>query len=182
MKSSVLDRGEFMPVPEPVLGIEAETAMHFNPSMNVVYRQALPEDTAACLILRGKTRENAVSVERLEAAGITLESWAAGIRDGSLPGYVAVCGGDIVGYCFGDSRTGEIVVLALLPDHEFRGMGRHLLGLMVAQLGRLGFKRLFLGCSSDSRTRSYGFYRHLGWRSTGMFDAANDEILEYFLR
>jgi ribosomal protein S18 acetylase RimI-like enzyme len=150
--------------------------------MNVTYRQAVPEDTAACLILRGKTRENAVSVERLQQAGITLESWAAGIRDGSLPGHVAVCGGEIVGYCFGDSRTGEVVVLALLPAYERQGIGRHLLGLMVAQLGRGGFKRLFLGCSSDPRTRSYGFYRHLGWRSTGTFDAANDEILGYFLQ
>jgi hypothetical protein len=29
--------------------------------------------------------------------------------------------------------------------------------------------------------RSYGFYRHLGWRSTGSFDDRGDEILEYRL-
>lgn len=45
----------------------------------------------------------------------------------------------------------------------------------------LGFDRLFLGCSSDPQTRSYGFYRHLGWKSTGTIDQHQDEILEYFL-
>jgi len=27
----------------------------------------------------------------------------------------------------------------------------------------------------------YGFYRHLGWRSTGTFDAAGNEVLEYIV-
>lgn len=29
--------------------------------MSIVYRKAVPEDTAACLALRGQTRENAFS-------------------------------------------------------------------------------------------------------------------------
>ena len=70
----------------------------------VVYRNALPEDIAACIELRGKTRENAISVERCRSAGITLESWTRDVADGALPGHVALSGGKIVGYCFG-SRT-----------------------------------------------------------------------------
>ena len=58
--------------------------------------------------------------------------------------------------------------------------GKTLLDMMVRDLRALGFERLFLGCSADPKTRSHGFYRHLGWRSTGKFDAAGDEILEYF--
>jgi GNAT superfamily N-acetyltransferase len=157
-------------------------AAHFNRLMDIVYRKALPEDTAACIDLRGRTRENAVSVERLKAAGITLESWRSDVAEGSLPGHVALSGGEIVGYCFGDSRSGEVVVLALLPAYEARGIGRHLLGLMVDELKLLGFERLFLGCSADPDVRSYGFYRHLGWRSTGKRDAAGDEVLEFFPR
>jgi len=147
--------------------------------MTVAYRRAIPDDTPACLVLRGMTRENAFSVERLAALGITLESWRAGIADGSLPGHVATEGGKIVGYCFGERETGEIAVLALLPEHEGQGVGRTLLSLVVAEFKDFGFHRLFLGCSADPASRSYGFYRHLGWRSTGSFDDRGDEILEY---
>ncbi|MGP9806978.1 GNAT family N-acetyltransferase [Halomonas sp. AOP12-C2-37] len=148
--------------------------------MKVSYRIATPDDTAECIALRGKTRENAFSIEQLEELGITLDSWKAGISDGSLPGYVGVSEGKIIGYCFGDSEAGEIVVLALLPEYESKGVGKVLLDKMIESFRSLGFERLFLGCSSDTKARSYGFYRHLGWRSTGLFDDAGDEILEYF--
>jgi len=148
--------------------------------MKVSYRTATPDDTAECIALRGKTRENAFSIEQLEELGITLDSWKVGISDGSLPGYVGVSEGKIIGYCFGDSEAGEIVVLALLPEYESKGVGKVLLDQMIESFRSLGFERLFLGCSSDPKARSYGFYRHLGWRSTGLFDDAGDEILEYF--
>lgn len=149
--------------------------------MTIAYRRAAPDDTPACIVLRGMTRENAFSVERLAALGITLESWSSSVADGSLPGHVATENGRIVGYCFGERETGEIAVLALLPDHEEKGIGRTLLNLVVADFKDFGFNRLFLSCSSDPAVRSYGFYRHLGWRSTGSFDDRGDEILEYRL-
>ena len=148
--------------------------------MNVVYRRAVPEDVAACIDLRGKTRENSISVERLRALGVTLETWTRDIAEEALPGHVCLFGGKVVGYCFGVKATGEIAVLALLPEFENRGIGKTLLNKMILDFRSLGFDRLFLGCSPNPKTRSYGFYRHLGWRSTGTFDAANDELLEYF--
>ncbi|PCF93880.1 GNAT family N-acetyltransferase [Vreelandella nigrificans] len=147
--------------------------------MKITYRRAVPEDTPECIALRGKTRENAFSVEQLMELGITLDSWKTGISDGSLPGYVGISEGEIIGYCFGDRKTGEIVVLALLPEYESKGIGRALLNRMIENFKALGFERLFLGCSSDPNARSYGFYRHLGWRSTGIFDDADDEVLEF---
>lgn len=148
--------------------------------MTLIYRPARGEDVAACIDIRGKTRENAFSAEDLAAAGVTLESWTAAILDGSLPGYVATVDGTVAGYCFGDRQTGEIVVLALLPDYEGLGAGKTLLNLVVRDLKALGFQRLTLGCARDPAVRSHGFYRHLGWRSTGTFDDRNDEVLEYF--
>lgn len=145
----------------------------------IAYRPAVPADAADCVTLRGRTRENAVSAERLQAIGITAASWGDDIRTGALPGHVCTCDAQIVGYCFGDSATGEVVVLALLPAFENRGIGKELLRRVVAQLQGLGHRRLFLGCSADPRSRSYGFYRHLGWRSTASFDKHGDEILEY---
>jgi GNAT superfamily N-acetyltransferase len=144
------------------------------------YRPATPSDIPACVELRGKTRENAISAERLAEMGITVESWATDVRSGALPGYVCTDQEVIAGFCFGDKAAGEVVVLALVPPYEARGVGRHLLGLVVAHLQDLGHKRLFLGCSADPSTRSYGFYRHLGWASTGTFDRAGDEVLELY--
>lgn len=150
--------------------------------MTIAYRKAVPGDTPACILLRGMTRENAFSVEQLAERGITLESWRDAIADGSLPGHLATEDGKIVGYCFAHADSGEIAVLALLPSHEGKGIGRKLLALMVEDLRQHGLTRLFLGCSADPKVRSHGFYRHLGWRSTGGFDEAGDEVLEYTLR
>ena len=142
------------------------------------FSRARPDDARDCVRLRGLTRENAVSEERLREYGVTLQSWAADIASGALPGWVARSSGDLVGYCFGAVTTGEVVVLALHPQHEGRGLGRQLLQRVVYELRSHGHARLFLGCSPDPGVRSYGFYRHLGWHSTGTFDAHGDEVLQ----
>jgi GNAT superfamily N-acetyltransferase len=142
------------------------------------YRTATPQDTAECIRIRGLTRENAVSAERLASLGITLEAWSDDIWSGVLRGCICMAGTEMAGYCFGDTATGEIVVLALLPAFEGRGIGRELLARVGAQLHALGHQRLFLGCSADPAVRSHGFYRHLGWRSTGGVDGHGDEVLE----
>ena len=146
--------------------------------MSLEFRPALPEDVAECLDVRGRTRQNAASEEFLHSIGITTESWAENIRCGALPGYVCTVAGNIVGFCFGARETGEIEVVAMLPDFEDRGIGRELLNKTVETLAGLGHRRIFLACSPDPKSRSYGFYRHLGWRSTATFDQYGDEILE----
>ena len=143
------------------------------------YRLAVPSDTGECIVLRGMTRENAITAPRLASYGITAESGAKQIEDGRIIGYICIDANRIVGYCYGDRHTGEIQVLALLPDYEGRGIGKTLLSHVVAHLRSIGFKRLFLGCSKNPDHRSYGFYRHLGWRSTGTLDAHGDEMLEF---
>lgn len=158
-----------------------ESAPAVAAAMPLAFRCATPDDVPACLILRGRTRQNAISVERLASMGITEASWSEDVRSDALAGYVCCDDAAIVGYCFGDKASGEVVVLALLPAYEARGIGRRLLGLVIEHLAEVGHERLFLGCAADPATRSHGFYRHLGWVSTGTFDAAGDEILECFL-
>jgi GNAT superfamily N-acetyltransferase len=131
--------------------------------------------------IRGRTRENAVSAERLAEFGITADSWREDIQSGALPGHVYLVDQEIAGYCFAIRKTGEIAVLALLPEQEGKGIGRELLGLMLQDLRALGFKRAFLGCSPDPASRSYGFYRRLGWKSTGKYDSHGDEVLELWM-
>ena len=146
--------------------------------MHFEYRSASPLDAPDCVRIRGLTRENAVSAQRLAAFGITVESWANDIRSGELPGFVCVASAEMAGYCFGSSTTGEVIVLALQPAYEGLGIGRKLLNLVVAHLRSVGHDRLFLGCSPDPAVRSYGFYRYLGWQSTGTVDHHGDEVLE----
>ena len=146
--------------------------------MHLEYRLAVREDAAECIELRGKTRQNPASEELLRSMGITAESWGANIDSGAVRGDVCSCEGQMVGYCFGAAETGEIQVLAVLPDFEDQGIGRELLQRTVNQMAELGHSRLFLGCNPDPASRSHGFYRHLGWRSTGTFDKYGDEILE----
>ena len=146
--------------------------------MHLTYRSAQPADAAECVAVRGRTRENAFSEEQLRSIGITAKSWGENIRSGALPGHVCTSAGNIVGYCFGSRDSGEIEVLVVLPEFEDRGIGRELLHRTAGSLAELGHRRLFLGCSPIPTSRSYGFYRHLGWRSTGTFDQRGDEILE----
>lgn len=141
-------------------------------------RPAQPADAARCIALRGRTRENAVPADQLDSLGITADTWAEGMESGRLCGHVAIDHGEMVGYAFGDTATGEVVVLALLPTHEGQGLGRELLGRVVHALRQAGHARLFLGCTRDPGARSHGFYRHLGWRPTGQTDALGDEVLE----
>lgn len=148
--------------------------------VHLSFRLAVSGDIPACLDLRGKTRENAISIESLAQMGITLESWVHDVQTGVLTGFVCTDEEAIAGYCFGENATGEIVVLALLPEYENQGVGRNLLAMVMKHLRSLGHGRLFLGCAADPAVRSHGFYRHLGWESTGGFDRAGDEVLEHF--
>jgi GNAT superfamily N-acetyltransferase len=145
--------------------------------MPIHYRPALADDAAACIDLRGRTRENAFTAAQLAALGITVESWAAGIAEGDFVGRIAWEGERMAGYCFADRGSGEVLVLALLPEYEGRGIGRQLLQQVVSLTRDAGHRRLFLACSADPRSRSHGFYRYLGWRPTGAIDEAGDEIL-----
>lgn len=144
----------------------------------VTLHPAPPERAADYIRLRGLTRENAVPAERLAALGITAATWSEDIRRGELTGTMALAGDTLVGYGFGSLSTGEVVVLALDPAFEGRGLGRQLLQAVVDALRRAGHTRLFLGCAADPAVRSHGFYRHLGWRSTGTVDRYGDEVLE----
>lgn len=145
----------------------------------IQFQAALPHHVAACIAVRGKTRQNAVSAARLAELGVTEASWSADVQADRLPGILAFDDEQLAGYCFGDVTSGEIVVLALLPEFEGRGLGRALLDRAMGQLRERGHQRLFLGCSADPASRSHGFYRHLGWAPTGKRDRLGDEELEF---
>ena len=131
--------------------------------------------------MRRSSRTDQAKRSLSRAAGLARhnpESWGNETRTGKLIGHVCLDEGRIVGYGFGQTETGEVVVLALLPEYESKGIGKELLSRVVQDLRACGHQRLFLGCSRDPASRSYGFYRRLGWRSIGTYDSNGDEVLE----
>lgn len=160
-------------VAERVARVQAAIA-----GLPVQLTRSIPADAPELIRLRGLTRENPIPAARLAELGISAESWAADVASGRLTGHVARRAGQLLGYGFGDLQTGEVVVMALLPEAEGRGLGRQLLSRVEEDLRARGHRRRFLYCAADPAVRSHGFYRHLGWRGTGQIDAHGDERLE----
>lgn len=145
--------------------------------MTVTFRQVCEADIEELLDVRAATRENALSRDQLARMGITAAAIAESLAAGTTRGWVCSRDSRIVGFCMGDSERGEVLVLALLPDYERRGIGKALLSRVVDWLGSFNPPRIWLGTSPNPDTRAHGFYRALGWQPTGETDAHGDEVL-----
>ena len=129
--------------------------------------------------VRSSTRQNAISKRQLVEWGFTPRSIADGLESGDLAGVVCECDGSVVGFCTGDAGTGEVIVLAVLPEHEGKGVGLSMLELVVQELSKREHERIWLACSPDPNSRSHGFYRRNGWIETGEKLENGDDILVF---
>jgi GNAT superfamily N-acetyltransferase len=145
--------------------------------MGLVFREALPSDVEGLFSVRARTRENPISKERLASLGITSESTAKNIAIGRVRIWVCLHESNLVGFCGGDVETAEVLVLAVLPEYEYKGIGTALLSRVVEWLRSAGFYTMWLAASPDVRVRAHGFYRSLGWRPNGEKMQNGDEIL-----
>lgn len=143
----------------------------------MIFRPTEPDDMDALFDVRSRTRENPLSREELAGWGFTPEGTRRAFAAGECIGWVCEDGGNIVGFCSGDTTTGEIIVVAVLPDHERRGIGIGLLERVVGTLVAKGLHSFWLACSPDPRIRSHGFYRANGWAPNGKVLENGDEIL-----
>jgi len=139
------------------------------------YRAMKREDVDEVLRVRTLTRENALTTEQLAGLGITPESTRDLLGD-DVKGWVCEESGAILGFAMGDALSGEVLVLAVLAQHEGRGIGRELLGTVRDWLFSRGHSGLWLLTNPDPAVRSHGFYRRLGWRPTGE-RRGRDEVL-----
>jgi len=85
----------------------------------------------------------------------------------------------VVGHCWGDLVTGEILSLGVVKDYEGRGIGRKLLSLVVGRLRAEGVRRIWLVAPAASDRRAFGCYRALGWRPTGEKREGDSEVMEF---
>jgi ribosomal protein S18 acetylase RimI-like enzyme len=143
----------------------------------LMFRELQTTDIESLFSVRARTRENPISMAGLATLGITPESTRNAIARGWLRGWVCTAEGSVVGFCTGNSDTGEVMVLAVLPEYEARGIGRRLLSLVVEWLRSRNHDRIWLAASPDPKVRAYGFYRSLGWHATGEELRNGDEIL-----
>lgn len=133
----------------------------------MTYREILPEDIGALFRVRTATQENAFTLEELHALGITEESISLMLQS-THQGWLCEIDGQVVGFCMGDLSTGEIWVLAVLPEFEGRGIGSELLALTERPLWAAGYKKLWLLTGVDRSLRAYSFYKSHGWREVGV--------------
>ena len=132
------------------------------------YREMQKEDIAEVLRLRTLTRENALSEGELKALGITPESVAEELG-GITRGWICESDHRILGFTIGSGKSGEMMVVAVLPEAEGMGIGRRLMSLVQNWLFSLGHRELWLMENPDPNIRAYSFYRKLGWEPVGEF-------------
>lgn len=146
--------------------------------MELTYRATQVDDIEDMFWVRARTRQNAVSKEYLATLGITPASSAADMASGRVKGWGCFHNSSLVGFCNGNSATGEVLVLAVLAKYEGNGIGTRLLSHVVEWLRSTGLQRPWLAASPDPRIRAHGFYRAIGWQAIGRRLENGDEILE----
>jgi len=128
----------------------------------VRFREITAEDVPALFYVRTRTRENAYTIEQLQDLGITRASVAAKIA-ASFKGWLCVDADQVVAFSMADRSTGELWVVAVLPEYERRGIGNALMNRAEEWLSAEGWTRAWLTTDVDPTLRAYGFYRRRGW-------------------
>ena len=130
-------------------------------------REAAETDVEALFRVRTSVRQNHQSREELAALGVTPESVAAMLAT-TARAWVAEEEGTAVAFSMADASQGTVFAMFVRPGWEGRGLGRALMREAEAWLFARGCAEIWLLTGGDPALRAHGFYRHLGWRGTGV--------------
>ena len=125
-------------------------------------REITKDDVADLFAVRVATHENRLTREELASLGITEESVKEKL-DASFKGWLYEVDGKVVGFAIGDKTTGELWVIAVLPEYVGKGIGSQLLITVENWLRAEGCARLWLTTDVDTGLKAYSFYRRHGW-------------------
>lgn len=142
------------------------------------YREIAPEDVPALFDVRVVTHENRLTREELHAMGITIES----VRErlgGSYRGWLCEADGRTVGFAIGDQATGELWVIAVLPEYIGMGIGSNLLRRVETWLVESGCTHLWLTTDVDPTLKAYTFYRQHGWQDDRVEEGMRYMVKDY---
>jgi ribosomal protein S18 acetylase RimI-like enzyme len=126
------------------------------------FREISAADVPALFDVRPRTRENAMTVEELQRLGINPQSVTESLGK-STKGWLCEDSGRVVAFSMADRATGELLVVAVLPEYEGMGVGGRLMALAEEWLAASGCERAWLTTDLDTTLRAYGFYRKRGW-------------------
>jgi len=128
----------------------------------VNFRPIADPDVGALFDVRTRTRENSYTLAELHRLGITPESVRARLAT-TFAGWLCGDGDRVVAFAMADRSTGELWVIAVLPEYEGRGIGGELMRRAEEWLWASGCERAWLTTDVDTSLRAYRFYRHRGW-------------------
>ncbi|MCH9657015.1 MAG: GNAT family N-acetyltransferase [Planctomycetes bacterium] len=126
------------------------------------FREIQREDIPALFAVRIATWDNPRGEAELNALGITVDSVSQMLEE-SHRGWLCEIENRVVGFVLGNKETGEMWVIAVLKEHEGKGIGKQLLTRIEEWLWSEGWKEIWLTTDLDESHRAVGFYRHLGW-------------------
>lgn len=141
----------------------------------ITIREMTVTDLPEVFSVRVSTTENVVTTEELEEEYEVTPETLAKAMDQSAKGWICESAGKIVGFAMGDGESGEMTVLAVLPEYERRGVGKKLLTTVRDWLFDLGHDELWLLTTPDPNFRAYGFYLSQGWTATGELIGEDEE-------
>lgn len=126
------------------------------------FREITAADVPALFDVRPRTRENAMTLEELQQLDINPQSVTASLGQ-TTKGWLCADADCVVAFSMADRATGEILVIAVLPEYEQKGIGGKLMASAEEWLAASGCKRAWLSTDLDTTLRAYGFYRSRGW-------------------
>jgi ribosomal protein S18 acetylase RimI-like enzyme len=138
-------------------------------AMGKMLREITEKDIPDLFKVRVRTHENCLTYEQLKSLGITEESVKARL-EGSLKGWLYEVDNQVVGFAMGDGATGEMWVIAVLPEFVGKGIGSKLLIAVENWLFACGCQQLWLTTDIDTSLKAYSFYRQHGWIDTRIED------------
>ena len=126
------------------------------------FREITEADIPALFAVRVSTHENKLTYDELRALGITEQSVKARLN-GSFKGWLCEADNRVVGFAMGDKSTGELWVIAVLPEYLGQKIGSRVLTTVENWLEENGCTRLWLTTDIDPSLKAYSFYRTHGW-------------------
>lgn len=126
------------------------------------FREVTAADVPSLFHVRTRTRENRYTLEELAALDISEQTVVEKLAS-SFRGWLCQSDDRVVGFSMADRATGELWVIAVLPEFERMGIGNRLMELAEEWLWASGCGRAWLTTDVDTTLRAYGFYRHRGW-------------------